>query len=103
MHTRARAVVLRSAVRWRAAVVLALVAPIALWAPAASGELAWIKDELVLKLRSLPGNDAFVLGTVKTGDSVQVMRRRGAWAQVRESSWRDLSIPLERHPGPCVS
>jgi uncharacterized protein YgiM (DUF1202 family) len=78
-----RAVLRRSAVRSHAVRALAGAAAIALWAPAASGESAWIKDELIVNLRSDPKSGADTVQTVKTGDSVEVTKRRGEWAQVR--------------------
>lgn len=78
-----RAVLRRSGVRSCAAAALALAAPVVLWAPAASGEPAWIKGELIVNLRSEPARDADALRTVKTGDSVEVTKRRGEWARVR--------------------
>jgi uncharacterized protein YgiM (DUF1202 family) len=60
-----------------------VVAAISLWAPAASGEPAWIKGELIVNLRSDPDSDADTVRTVKTGDAVEVTKRRGKWARVR--------------------
>ena len=78
-----RAVLRRSAVRSCAAMALALVAPIVLWVPAASGQPAWIKGELIVNLRSGPDSDSDAVRTVKTGDAVEVTKRRGEWARVR--------------------
>lgn len=52
-------------------------------AGAARAESAWVRDEVRLNLRTGPGVSYRILGVVKTGDRVEIMRRLDGWTQVR--------------------
>jgi len=52
--------------------------------PVTSGaERAWIKDEVRLNIRTGPGVEYRILGTVKTGDSFEILSRSEGWTQLR--------------------
>ena len=63
----------------RVAVVLCATA---LVAGVAGAETSWVKDELTLNLRTGPGNQYRIKGTIKTGESVQLVGRREGWTEV---------------------
>ena len=42
-----------------------------------------MKDEVRLNLRTGPGNQFRILGSVETGDSVEILERGDGWIQVR--------------------
>ena len=56
-------------------------------------ERAWVKDELRLNLRTGPGNQYRIKGTIKTGDSVDVLGSRSGWTQVRSGELGDGWVP----------
>ena len=45
-------------------------------------ERAWVKDELILNLRAGPGREFRILGVIKTGDQLDVLKRTSEWTQV---------------------
>ena len=55
----------------------------ALTASPASAEQAWVRDEIRLNLRTGPSTQNRIVGVVKTGDEVAVLRRGDGWTQVR--------------------
>ena len=59
----------------------------------AHAERAWVKDELRLNLRTGPGNQYRIKGTVSTGDSVDVLARRENWTQVRSAELGEGWVP----------
>jgi SH3 domain protein len=61
--------------------VAALVAGM-LSAPAARAETGWVDDQVRLNLRTGPGNQYRILGSIETGDSVQILSRGDDWVQV---------------------
>ena len=54
---------------------------------AASG---WVDDQVRLNLRTGPGNQFRILGSVETGDSVEILTHGDGWIEVRadgKSGW----------------
>lgn len=78
----------------RAAVFVALAAPLALLASASRAEVAWVKDELRLNLRTGPGVQYRIRGVVKTGDSVEILSRGDSWTQIRVDDVGEGWIPV---------
>ncbi len=61
-----------------------------LLAARASAETGWVDDQVRLNLRTGPGNQFRILGSVETGDSVDILRRGDGWIEVRadgKSGW----------------
>ena len=57
---------------------------------AAQAEQAWIRDEVRVHKRTGPGTKYRILGTVKTGESYEVLSRGDGWTQIRgggETAW----------------
>jgi SH3 domain protein len=52
-------------------------------AGAAAAETAWVKDSISLNLRTGPSGEHRILGTVVTGDSVEIVERGEGWILVR--------------------
>jgi SH3 domain protein len=75
MHGRSRGRCVFGAAR---AVAIAL-----LVAARASAETGWVDDQVRLNLRTGPGNQYRILGTVETGDSVEILSRGDGWIEVR--------------------
>ncbi len=74
--------------------VLALaLCPVALAGSPAQAESAWVRGGLRLNLRTEPGTQYRILGVLKTGDGVQVLKRTDEWTQVRTSSGERGWIP----------
>ena len=71
----------------------ALALAIALCAVSARAETAWVKDEVRLNLRTGPGLQYRIVGTLKTGDSVQVLSRGEDWTQVQSKEGTQGWIP----------
>ena len=69
----------------RLGILLLLVAPLLAAAGASHAESLWVKDEVILNVRSGPGNQYPVLGVIRTGDSAAVLTRQGKWTEVRSS------------------
>jgi len=77
-----------------AATVACAIALAGAWIAApARAEQGWVKDELRLNLRSGPGNQYRIKGTIKTGDGVDILGRREGWTQVRTSAQGDGWVP----------
>jgi SH3 domain protein len=51
-------------------------------APVARAETGWVDDQVRLNLRTGPGNQYRILGSIETGDSVQILSRGDDWVQV---------------------
>lgn len=76
---------------------------------AAAAQRAWVKDEVRLNLRVGPDTKYKIRGSLKTGDSVEVLTRGDGWTQVRfggREGWipagflqseAPAAIQLERH------
>ena len=86
----------------RAAIVaLALLAPMA----SARAEVAWVKDEVRLNLRTGPGVQYRIKGSIVTGDSVEVLLHGDGWTQVRDAEIGEGWIPegfLQEEPPATV-
>ena len=67
----------------RLGIVLLLVAPLLAVAGPSRAESLWVKDEVILNVRSGPGYEYRVLGAIRTGDSAEVLTRREKWTEVR--------------------
>ena len=83
MNGASRARRARSSGRAALAVALLLAAP-------AGAETAWVEDQVRLNLRTGPGSQFRILGSVETGDSVEVLARGDGWVEVRaegKSGW----------------
>ncbi len=71
------------------AVLLAVVGS----APQALAQEVWVKDEVNLNLRTGPGNQYRIVGLLKTGDSVRIVKRGDGWTQVRISDGKQGWVP----------
>jgi SH3 domain protein len=83
------------------------VAALALLALAVSGraEPSWVKGEVRLSLRTGPGAEFRSLGTIVTGDSVQVLEHGDGWTRVRATEIGEGWIPagfLQEEPPAAV-
>ncbi len=72
----------------------ALAAPLLLLAGMGHAEVAWVKDQLQLNLRTGPGTQYRILGVVETGDRAEILARRDAWTQIRVQGLADGWIPV---------
>jgi SH3 domain protein len=61
--------------------------------PATAAEVAWVKDELRINLRSGPGVQFRIMGRLKTGDRVEVLQQGDGWTQIRVPEKGDGWIP----------
>ena len=61
---------------------LAILGALMLLATPSLAERGWVKDELVLNLRSGPGRNFRILGVIKTGEQIDVLERASEWTQV---------------------
>jgi SH3 domain protein len=82
-------------------------AALALLALAASGraEVAWVKDEVRLNLRTGPGTEFRILGAIATGDSIDVLEHGDGWTRVRAAEIGEGWIPagfLQEEPPAAV-
>jgi len=71
----------------------------------ALAERAWVSGDLRLNLRSGPGNQYRILGSLKTGDSLQVLERTEKWTKIRTGEGKDGWIPggyLNPQPPPTI-
>ena len=64
-----------------------------LLASTAHAETAWLKDELRVNLRTGPGVQYRILGSLETGDEVQILTRKQEWTQVRPQKLATGWIP----------
>jgi SH3 domain protein len=62
-------------------------------AGAAHAETAWVKDELRLNLRTGPGVQFRIVGSVETGNSVDVLERGESWTRVQVHGGAEGWIP----------
>ena len=85
-------------------------------AGAAQAQRAWVKDEVRLNVRTGPGTQFRILGSLTTGDSVEILGRGDGWTQVRARGGLEGWIPegflqgeapakilLERHQADTAS
>ncbi|HPG26722.1 MAG: TIGR04211 family SH3 domain-containing protein [Spirochaetaceae bacterium] len=78
-----------------------LVAP----SPATAQEVAWVRGEVRLNLRTGPGNQYKILGVVTTGDELRVISRGEDWTQVETAEGKRGWIPggyLATEPPPTL-
>jgi len=54
-----------------------------LFAALASAETGWVDDQVRLNLRTGPGGQYRIVGSVETGDSVDILARGDGWIEVR--------------------
>jgi SH3 domain protein len=54
---------------------------------------AWIRGEIRLNLRTGPGNNYRIVGSLGTGDKVDVVQRTEKWTQIRLEDGQDGWIP----------
>ena len=52
-------------------------------APDARAEQGWVRDEIRLNLRTGPTTQNRIVGVVKTGDAVRILKRGDGWTQIR--------------------
>jgi len=72
----------------------------------AYAEMAWVKDELRVNLRTGPGVQYRILGALSTGDTVQILGRGDGWTNVRPGNLTDGWIPagyLQPQPPAAVA
>ena len=72
----------------------ALAAPLLLLAGIGHAEVAWVKGQLQLNLRTGPGTQYRILGIVETGDRAEILDRRESWTQIRVGGLADGWIPV---------
>jgi SH3 domain protein len=70
----------------------AALALFALAAPARA-EVAWVKDEVRLNLRTGPGVEFRIKGAIVTGDSIEVLEHGEGWTRVRDAEIGEGWIP----------
>jgi SH3 domain protein len=51
-------------------------------APLARADTGWVDDQVRLNLRTGPGNQYRILGSIETGDSVEILSRGDGWIEV---------------------
>ncbi|MGH0032421.1 MAG: TIGR04211 family SH3 domain-containing protein [Myxococcota bacterium] len=73
---------------WLALALLCLALP-----ATTAAEIAWVKDELRLNLRTGPGTQYRIKGAVGTGDRMTVLSRGDGWTQVSTPSLGEGWIP----------
>ena len=92
---------LRSHARFAATGVLALCFA---WA-ATAAEPAWVGSQIQLNLRTGPGTEYRIVGSVETGDRVSILERKTQWTRVRlpngEKGWIPVGY-LESRPPPVL-
>ena len=76
-----------------ALLVVANVTLVALVAPAASAEPAWVRADLNLNLRTGPGTKFRIVGNLTTGDGVQILDRATNWTKVQLADGKQGWIP----------
>ncbi len=64
-----------------------------LFATPGLSERAWIKDELRLNLRTGPGVQFRIVGRLKTGDTVEILKTGEGWTQIRMAELGEGWIP----------
>ena len=79
--------------RGRLLALAAILVAFACAAPAANAQEVWVKDEVNLNLRTGPGNQYRIVGLIKTGDSVRIVKRGDGWTQVRISDGKSGWVP----------
>jgi uncharacterized protein YgiM (DUF1202 family) len=52
-------------------------------APDARAEQGWVRDEIRINVRTGPSTKNRIVGVIKTGDAVRVLKRGEGWTQVR--------------------
>lgn len=77
----------------RAAGIPALVAVTLAVAAGAAAETAWVKDEIQLQLRTGAGTSFRIIGSIQTGDAVDVLERGEKWTRVRVRGTDEGWIP----------
>src|SRR5690606_36915079 len=74
-----------------------------LWAAGASaGETRWVSDNLATYVRSGPTDGYRIVGTLSSGQKVELLRTQGDYSQVRSESGDSVWIPtrdLQSVPG----
>ena len=93
-----------------------VVAALLTLAGAAHAQRVWVKDEVRLNVRTGPGTQFRILGSLMTGDSVEIVSRGDGWTQVRGKAGLEGWIPegflqaeapakilLERHQADTTS
>jgi len=71
----------------------------------ASAERAWVGSQIQLNLRTGPGTEYRIVGTVETGDRVSILERKPRWTRIRIDSGSTGWIPvghLEASPPPVL-
>ncbi len=51
--------------------------------PEARAETGWVRDEIRINVRTGPSTKNRIVGVIKTGDAVRVLKRGEGWTQVR--------------------
>ncbi|MED5262139.1 MAG: TIGR04211 family SH3 domain-containing protein [Myxococcota bacterium] len=78
----------------------ALLVPSTAWA-----ERAWVGSQIQLNLRTGPGTEYRIVGTVETGDRVSILERKPQWTRVRIDGGSTGWVPvgyLEPSPPPVL-
>lgn len=74
-------------------------------APALAAEPGWVGSQIQLNLRTGPGTEYRIVGSVETGDRVSILERKTKWTRVRlpngEKGWIPVGY-LEPRPPPVL-
>lgn len=77
----------------RLAAALVSFGAVGLCAGSGLAERAWVKDEVLINLRTGAGTDYRILGALRTGDAVEVLSRGDGWTRVKPDGEPEGWIP----------
>ena len=61
---------------------LVLALALSLWSAEGLAQTVWVKDEVNLNIRTGPGTEFRIVGSVATGDSVRILERGESWTKI---------------------
>lgn len=79
-----------------------LAACVSAQAQEAAGNVRWISDKLHTYVRSGPTNEYRIVGTLESGEKVELIKTQGEYSQIREADGEVVWIPssdLQDRPG----
>ncbi len=86
-----------------ATTLILLLAPV--FVGPASADIGWVRGNIRLNLRSGAGTQFKILGSIETGDEMQILTRGESWTRVRSAAGKTGWIPagyLETEPPPTL-